>query len=341
MDQNWTYEETKKTILTALVVDGKDSVSLDVSRSDWRNTQEVAAWARQLGYDAEADDASESVRVRKRDAEDPDGPASEAVNARNDLLDAWLEQPDDKFETTIRIAMQRSARAKRDVPADRTYWTGYTAGYADALAALFRERLRRKAIQDMLDRNLEDCPAIESALRYLYARKISRPHPEMAEALSVTYGALAEAMKPILLADAAEAYRTGRNTRYALTPAGRRFCRDVLAADDGNDAGRALSGLRDEIAAIRAAMSGNGSYPDGVTAATAEEDLARYEYVAGQLDAFLRVPTDPEHDTVTESFTVPYQHGHGIHRTFLPSTPRRQIAAWFADTFAIDMTGKD
>ena len=53
----------------------------------------------------------------------------------------------------------------------------------------------------------------------------------MAEELGLSYGALADEMKPLLACRAVEAYRAGRNTRYHLSDAGRRFCRDVLMTD--------------------------------------------------------------------------------------------------------------
>lgn len=49
---NWTYEQFKRSVITALEIDGSDYVSLDVSHSDRKNMDDIICWAKELGYQA-------------------------------------------------------------------------------------------------------------------------------------------------------------------------------------------------------------------------------------------------------------------------------------------------
>ena len=65
---NWTYDEVRHAIITALEIERKDSVSLNVSRSDADNEKDVVAWAQCMGYDARRVPHAEAVRVTGRTA---------------------------------------------------------------------------------------------------------------------------------------------------------------------------------------------------------------------------------------------------------------------------------
>ena len=65
---NWTYDEVRRKIITALEIERKDSVSLNVSRSDAENERDIVAWAQCMGYDAVRVPHSETVRVTRRKA---------------------------------------------------------------------------------------------------------------------------------------------------------------------------------------------------------------------------------------------------------------------------------
>ena len=66
MGNNWSYEEFRRVGMTELEIEQKSSVSLDASRSDWHNVQEMVRWGKRLGYDAVEHPDSECVVVSKR-----------------------------------------------------------------------------------------------------------------------------------------------------------------------------------------------------------------------------------------------------------------------------------
>lgn len=50
---NWTYEQFKKAVITALEIEDEQYVTLDVSHSDRKNMDDIIHWAKELGYSAE------------------------------------------------------------------------------------------------------------------------------------------------------------------------------------------------------------------------------------------------------------------------------------------------
>lgn len=62
---NWTQEEVRKVVITALEIECKDCVNLDVERADSANIMQIITWCRSMGYSAECKDDSEVVTVRK------------------------------------------------------------------------------------------------------------------------------------------------------------------------------------------------------------------------------------------------------------------------------------
>lgn len=62
---NWTYEEFKKVVITALEIDDKESVNLDCEHASYDNMKQIVSWAEERGYHAEMSDSRETVRVWK------------------------------------------------------------------------------------------------------------------------------------------------------------------------------------------------------------------------------------------------------------------------------------
>ena len=49
---NWTYAEFDSVVTEAFDVEKKQSVSLDVEHSDWRNMEAIKKWAQEKCYKA-------------------------------------------------------------------------------------------------------------------------------------------------------------------------------------------------------------------------------------------------------------------------------------------------
>ena len=50
---NWSYKEFKKVVITALEIEDKKVVNLDVEHSDRNNMIQIINWAEAHGYNAE------------------------------------------------------------------------------------------------------------------------------------------------------------------------------------------------------------------------------------------------------------------------------------------------
>lgn len=144
----------------------------------------------------------------------------------NELVKSWLEDPDETFETKLRIATQRSARMERETDMTKdpalTRQAGILSGTVETLQRLLRERYRRTAIET----NCSD-PLRMKIMQELNDADRPIRHGDLAERLGMGYDDLIEPMKMLILHEAVQAYRTGRNTRYELSRTARRFIRDA------------------------------------------------------------------------------------------------------------------
>lgn len=61
---NWTYEQFKRVVITALEINNKQYISLDVEHSDRKNMDDIIQWSKELGYKAE-ERTSDIIRVWK------------------------------------------------------------------------------------------------------------------------------------------------------------------------------------------------------------------------------------------------------------------------------------
>ena len=62
---NWTYDEVRKAVVTAIEIEGDGFASLDVSRSDAANERNIIAWAKAMGYEAELRESTETILITR------------------------------------------------------------------------------------------------------------------------------------------------------------------------------------------------------------------------------------------------------------------------------------
>ena len=65
MRGKWTKEEVRRVVITALEIEQKPRVHLDVERANDGNILNIINWCKAMGYKAEEIPQSESVRVEK------------------------------------------------------------------------------------------------------------------------------------------------------------------------------------------------------------------------------------------------------------------------------------
>ena len=63
---NWTHEDFKRVISQTFDVEKQNSICLDTEHSDYKNEQDIVAWANELGYGAEVLNSGDSIRVYKK-----------------------------------------------------------------------------------------------------------------------------------------------------------------------------------------------------------------------------------------------------------------------------------
>lgn len=144
------------------------------------------------------------------------------------LLNIWLEETHEKFESFLRIFRQKYDRAKRvlGVWSPRETCIFYL-GALFAAQRIFEELYRAEGEREKLISTFAvQSPRSEEILLCLYRRNggTGMRHGELAAALGLSESALTNAMKRVLQSGAAEAARSGKNTFYTLSKAGQRYC---------------------------------------------------------------------------------------------------------------------
>lgn len=144
------------------------------------------------------------------------------------LLNLWLEETHEKFESFLRIFRQKYDRAKRvlGVWSPRETCIFYL-GALFAAQRIFEELYRAEGEREKLISTFAvQSPRSEEILLCLYRRNggTGMRHGELAAALGLSESALTNAMKRVLQSGAAEAARNGKNTFYTLSKAGQRYC---------------------------------------------------------------------------------------------------------------------
>ena len=144
---------------------------------------------------------------------------------KESLWAAW--ERDEGLENLLRLAIQEVEAQKVKHPElniSTSYQMGRIDGYTELLERLFRARDCYKAIRNNPGLQTEKSQHI-LAILYKMGEAL---HVDLADAVGSSYSSLTEEMKEMLLSGAVEATRFGRNTRYCLTHAGRRYYEQVL-----------------------------------------------------------------------------------------------------------------
>ena len=173
----------------------------------------------------------ESTMERNRQAAGMDlyTTMNEIEEQKEALWTAWMGSED--FEDPLRLAIQEVEVRKLENPelnVSVSYQLGRLDGYVELFEQLFRAKERESAVRNDSDLRTDKVCRI---LRTLY-RVGEMRHGELADAVGSSYSSLTNIMKKVLLSGAVEAVRSGRNTRYHLTDAGRRYCEQNLLGED-------------------------------------------------------------------------------------------------------------
>lgn len=148
------------------------------------------------------------------------------------LWTAWMANGRQDFESAIRMAIQDVESLKNRYPelnVSIPYLLGKLDGYTELFERLYREEQRVYAVTEELT---PQTPKARQILLYLYENDGTR-HGDLAAAIGSSYSSLTNIMKKVLLSGAVEAVRSGRNTCYHLTEAGRQYCERSLYSDNG------------------------------------------------------------------------------------------------------------
>lgn len=146
------------------------------------------------------------------------------VDQQNLLLKDWLNESHQSFRATLQRLLQKSSRAKRQLIASEDeipYQMGVWEGWLQAFRALYDEESKEN---DIIKLAAAKSPNTAKIIRFLYQHGQPICHGELADALGMNYSALTNAMKRVVSCGAVSASRTGRNTRYTLTPAAKQYC---------------------------------------------------------------------------------------------------------------------
>lgn len=158
--------------------------------------------------------------------------AMDHVEEQKDALwTAWMSNGRQDFESVIRMAIQDVESLKRRYPELNVsvhYLMGRLDGYTELFERLYREEQRICAAAEELT---PQTPKVRQILLYLYKNDGTR-HGDLATAIGSSYSSLTNIMKKVLLSGTVEAVRSGRNTCYHLTEAGRQYCERSLHSDN-------------------------------------------------------------------------------------------------------------
>lgn len=147
------------------------------------------------------------------------------VDQQNLLLKDWLDESHTSFHSNLQRSLQKSHRIKRQLvaPEDEIpYHLGVWEGWLLAFRALYDEENKER---DILEAAVAKSHNTAKIIQFLYDHGRPICHGELADALGMHYNTLTNAMKRVIGCGAVSASRTGRNTRYTLTPAARHYCR--------------------------------------------------------------------------------------------------------------------
>lgn len=148
------------------------------------------------------------------------------------VLDQWTNKThddEDDLERFLRLSEQKISRAKYFM-IQQGSWNqdAFSLGMAMGVTAAFHELLREeKKDQQIIAMCASQTEKTDRILQTLANRNGGQGmrHGELAEAAGIPYSSLTNIMKRVLQSRAVTAARSGKNTYYTLTKAGRRYCR--------------------------------------------------------------------------------------------------------------------
>lgn len=147
------------------------------------------------------------------------------TDQQNLLLKDWQDGSLEQLHSTLQRSVQKSHRVKRQLVAQEDeipYQLGVWEGWVQAIRALYDQQ--DKGLH-MIRSAVAGSPNTAKIIRFLYQYERPICHGELADRLGMRYNTLTGAMKRVIGCGAVSASRTGRNTRYVLTPAAKQYCR--------------------------------------------------------------------------------------------------------------------
>lgn len=145
-----------------------------------------------------------------------------------EVLDRWANTTHDDLEKFLRLSEQKISRAKRSIDqqgdwCQNAFSLGMAMGFVVAFRELLREEKKDQQIVAMCASQTEKTDRILLTLASQNGGQGMR-HGELADAVDIPYSSLTNIMKRVLQSRAVMAMRSGKNTYYTLTKAGRRYC---------------------------------------------------------------------------------------------------------------------
>lgn len=145
-----------------------------------------------------------------------------------EALERWVGLNHDDIERFLRLSEQKISRAKRPIEhadglCQSAFFLGVTAGIVAILRDLYREEKKDQQITAMCAAQTDKTDQILLCIASQNGGQGMR-HGELADAVGIPYSSLTNIMKRILQSKAVTATRSGKNTYYTLTKAGRRYC---------------------------------------------------------------------------------------------------------------------
>lgn len=141
---------------------------------------------------------------------------------------AWLDESLESFLDVLQQSLQTSHRIKRQLvtPNDEiSYQLGVWEGFLQVFRTSDEEERKER---DILEMSVFRSQNSERILQSLYHHDLPICHEELADELSMTYSELTYAMQPVIGRGAVSASKTGRNTKYVLTTAAKRYCKKAI-----------------------------------------------------------------------------------------------------------------
>lgn len=214
------------------------------------------------------------------------------MSYQRDILERWTDSTHEDFEKFLRLSDQESARAKRalgtgDTKAELSYYLGTLNGYIEIFWELFREEEQDSRVIAL---SAAQSAKTDQILLCLYTKNGGQGmrHGELADSIGVSYSALTNTMKRILHSGAVEAARSGKNTYYTLTKAGRRYCakkQKEARSDQNKLANQILQDIMNRLAANGKEES-LGLYPGDKFRMVDQHGITDKEYLLERIITF-------------------------------------------------------